>query len=433
MTGVIDIFADDLRWDDWRYMPNLRRLMKRGTYFAALRQPAPMCTPARAALYRGQAGNGPNATGVLSQATPWTTELRQNQLPQWLAAEAVECSILGKFMTPINPPQFSDGWSWMRTTRSPNATSAFGYHLWDGTDTIGPYDEEHQDNYFARVGLDRIVTHAAEHDNWWMHYPSNSPHGPLQPTPRNGGRWAGIRHPLPASALSVDSSMPSWLRARPTPTPAEVSSMRSTHRQRIRECVDLDDWIGMVVAWLDATGMSATTHILVWSDNGNGLLEHRAVLNGKGAPYEWSALTPLLAVGPDWPQDLTVDVPCFGPDVTATIAGIFDAQATIPQDGTDLRLIADDPDGHNDRATFGGLDDQFSSVPNRPACDYITTATHKLVRYHEPDGGWVDTSTDPYELFDLDADPSEMTNLAPTETALRDELEDRLDGLLAGG
>ena len=120
-------------------------------------------------------------------------------------------------------------------------------------------------------------------------------------------------------------------------------------------------------------------------------------------------------------------VACNLQDAAATVVALAEAEPTVELDGTPLGDL--DADADADRAILHyrhGVGEPDVAVPNGPAGDGVTTATRKLWRYR------TDQPDDVYELYALDADPGEVTNLAydPARQAERDELEARLDALL---
>ncbi|MCC5951626.1 MAG: sulfatase-like hydrolase/transferase [Acidimicrobiia bacterium] len=418
--NLLVIFADDMRWDELPYMPNLNRLLEQGTHFSRLRQPTPMCSPARATFLRGQNPTGSNGHGLLSQAT--FGDLQHESLALWLRDADYHNGLLGKYFLPIGADRPAPGWHWWRAALDPEA---YNYRIATNARVIHP--RPHQDDWFLATAQE-FVAEATE--PWFLWYCANSPHTPLHPSPQNTGRHADVDWPYEPQPLA---DHPSWIRRRPEPATQEISDMQDYQRLRLDELADLDDFIGTMVEVLDRQGQLEDTVIMFYSDNGNSLLDHRTRVLGKHMPYDWAMLTPLTVVGGGFPAGVTVDVPCTAPDVTATVTALAGATATVPQHGIDLRDVVADPGAFADRATLGGMGGRLPAAEGRLPCSLVCTSTHKLVRYNPPPGGFADP-TDDFELYDLVDDPLELHNLAhqPEHRPLRDELEQRLDALHNG-
>jgi arylsulfatase A-like enzyme len=145
----------------------------------------------------------------------------------------------------------------------------------------------------------------------------------------------------------------------------------------------------------------------------------------KNQPYDECLRVPLVVRGKGFDTGASILVACNHEDIAAMIVKLAKAKPTVKLDGTPLDTLGPD----KTRAILHyrhGIGDPDVKVPNGPAGDGITTVTHKLFRYR------VDNPDDRYELYDLETDPGEVTNLAydPAFRSERDEMERRLDALL---
>ena len=117
-------------------------------------------------------------------------------------------------------------------------------------------------------------------------------------------------------------------------------------------------------------------------------------------------------------------------DLTATCIDLADAAPDLHLDGVSLAQVVANPTRFDDRQLLydrAGRDGFIYTPPSQwpPAADGIFTRNRKLVRYR--------SSPSIYELYDLDADPNELRNLAdhPEYADDRSTLEAALDRLLA--
>jgi arylsulfatase A-like enzyme len=185
----------------------------------------------------------------------------------------------------------------------------------------------------------------------------------------------------------------------------------------------VDDNVGRLLAYLDASGLAKNTIVIYTSDQGFFLGEHG--LFDKRFMYEESLRVPFLVrwpgvVKPGTHSDamaLNVDfAPTFleaaGLPVPAEMQGrslVPVLRGQVPRDWRTSMYYRyyHDPGDHNTRAHYG-----------------VRTRTHKLIYY------W---KKDQWELFDLVHDPAEMNNLygQPGQEDLTKTLKDELARLKA--
>jgi arylsulfatase A-like enzyme len=164
---------------------------------------------------------------------------------------------------------------------------------------------------------------------------------------------------------------------------------------------------------LAETGELSSTYIVVTSDNGYLLGEHR-IRTGKRLGYEPSARVPLLMRGPGIPSGAVVEQLVGLHDLAPTVlqaTGTYGAQ-THPLDGRSLLpLIGDD-----DVAAKRDL--------------VLEAGQYRGVRTHT---GWkyIEYGTGEKEMYNLDTDPLELQNLVrrPALDAKQAALAQRLDEL----
>lgn len=195
----------------------------------------------------------------------------------------------------------------------------------------------------------------------------------------------------------------------------------------LRLIAAMDESIGRVLDYLDASGLAENTLVVYTSDNGFFLGDHG--LYNKMWMYEESLGLPLLmrlpgAIAPGNVRTELASILDFAPTFLE-LAG-----APVPEDLQGRSLLpllrtqsppADWRDGH-----YYHYYGQFG-VPSH--CG-IRTETHKLIWFYEatdPDEAW--------ELFDLQKDPHERVNLAPEPgsanrlNAMRGKLREQMNAL----
>jgi len=161
-----------------------------------------------------------------------------------------------------------------------------------------------------------------------------------------------------------------------------------------------DSQIGRVTEWLRTSGHEADTVVTVVADHGESLGEH-----GEAAHailiYEATLHVPFMMAGPGVAGSGVVDTPVSTVDVLPTLLGLVGLKAPPAVNGRDLgpalrgdRLA---PEALYAESMFSRLNCRWSSLRALVEGDW------KLIQGTEP------------ELYNLAADPSELSNLAVQE------------------
>jgi arylsulfatase A-like enzyme len=214
---------------------------------------------------------------------------------------------------------------------------------------------------------------------------------------------------------------------------------------------NLDDNIGRLLAFLDATGLAQSTVIVITSDHGDQLGSHG--LGGKCRPFAESVDVPLLV---RWPGRVrpgrSVDVLQTPVDHLPTLCGLAGLNAPATADGIDLSPVILGDEGTSHRGAgreaagraAGGRRNAGTKARDREAVLMANFVSH-WARFESgtllPEWRAVRTRRHTYvknlqgeeTLFDNAADPAQMKNLAGElqGAPLMDEMRARLQELLA--
>ena len=157
-----------------------------------------------------------------------------------------------------------------------------------------------------------------------------------------------------------------------------------------------DDGIGRLLDALDVTGNGDDCVILATSDHGDHLGQHR--MYQKMEMYEPAILVPLLIHAPGRGPS-TCDTPVSQLDLMPTLLDLLGIDVPPDLDGITLAVSIGSDTPPPDRPIFA----QYTGNPTRG--DIRRAAVTRRWKYiHDP--------TDVPELYDLEADPLEMANLA---------------------
>ncbi len=388
--------------------PHLDALAARGTVFENAYTPSPMCVPTRASLACGdhvhKIGHWDSATPYDGKARSWMRQLRE---------QGVDVTSIGKlhfrsgeddngFTEEIIPMHVVGGVGWtvgLLRENAPDYTSAA-----ELAEDVGAGHSSYTD-------YDLAITGAAE--NWldaqkgrekpWAAFVSLvSPHYPLT-APQE---FYDMYDPA-----AID--LPVGYGEREQPEHTELKNIvdffsydRHFDEQKMRQAKVayygltsfMDDCVGRVLVALKESGQADDTVVVYISDHGDMMGDQGFWT--KQVMYEASVGVPMIAAGPGIPAGRRVKTGTTLLDIAATavdVTGVVpDVQSTaLP--GISLVDIANSPD-NPDRTIFSEYHDGGSTTGT-----FMVRWGHwKFVYYvgHGP------------QLFDLTADPHELTNLA---------------------
>ena len=162
-------------------------------------------------------------------------------------------------------------------------------------------------------------------------------------------------------------------------------------------CSFLDANVGKILSSLESTGLMHNTRVVFVSDHGDNL--GARALWGKSTMYEESAGVPMLVSGPDLAPGRQVSTPVSHVDLLPSIlqaVGAHDDEASSRPGASffDLAQRADEPP----RCVFS----EYHAAGGVSAAYMLRRGRYKYIHYvgFEP------------ELFDLEADPEEVCDLA---------------------
>ncbi len=254
------------------------------------------------------------------------------------------------------------------------------------------------------------VAYTSPHDGG----PNPSPQPPFDcaNAPKPAARYAtGFDNeplPTPPSLNEADVSDKPASIARLAPlNAAALEQVTRRYRCTLESLLAVDDGVGRIVAALRSSGELANTYLIFTSDNGLFFGEHR-IPSGKVHHYEEGSRVPLLIRGPGIDPGTKIATPVINADIAPTILAAAGVEPQLEQDGISLLPLL-----------HGGPERRRRELLLETR-DYAGIRFRRWV-YVEPDRG------EP-ELYDLDADPYELHNLAadPARQRLVRRLSSRL-------
>lgn len=450
--NVVVIVVDDLRWDEfgaaghpYLQTPAIDRLAAEGVWFTNAFHAVSLCSPNRATLLTGQYAS---RHGIIDNLARDLASHHLRTFPQALQARGYETAFVGKWHMGNDPtprPGF-DYWAALPgqgRTVDPELFEDGRLHVVPGyvTDVLTDRAVAFLQRKHERPFLLYLAHKAIHPDARQLNDGSIDRAHPSVyiPAPRHRGRYEGetlARRPNagpPPGDLEGKPALRRALATRDAPENARAygaeldrGTSEETIRRRAEMLLAVDEGLGRILEVLSATGQLDHTMIVFTSDNGYFFGEHGLSIERR-MPYEESIRNalliryPPLASGGSRVPQLVSSV-----DLAPTVLDVAGAPADAQIQGRSLvPLLRGDARGWRDAALVEFYTNE-QPMPWLLDMDYraVRTARHKYIQWTQ--------HPDEDELYDLEADPYEITNLArdPAAAALRRQLREQLGRLV---
>lgn len=369
-----------------------RQLREPGVLFTHAYVPTSLCCPSRASILTGLFAH---SHGVYTNVGGWATfqqnGMEERALPLVLDAAGYRTGLVGKYLNQHEAGDTPPGW---------DVFTEVGGGYWVG--------EEYATDFLRDRALEFIRSTRPE-EPLFLYFGPYAPHAGSRPAPRHEGTWMDALDRRPPALTEAMDDKPPWLQGlRATP----LKRYNHVLARRAETMMAVDEAVGAIVGELDAAGRLADTLIVLTSDNGVLLGEHR-VYGRKNLPYREATQVPMLArFDGRLPPGRTDARLVLNVDIATTVASA--AGVTMQTEGIDL-LGQQARRGFPLEATTSSWARAGVTVP--AFCGY-RTSRYVYVRY---DGGYE-------ELYDHRRDPDELENAA----ARRPRLAARLRALARG-
>jgi choline-sulfatase len=396
---------------DWLHAPNLKALSARSVRFANAYTASPLCAPARAAFMSGQL---PSRTGVYDNAAEFRSDIPT--FAHHLRRAGYRTALSGKmhFVGPDQMHGFEErlttdiypaDFGWTPDYRRPGERIDWWYHNMGSVTGAGVAEITNQLEYDDEVAFhatQKVYDYARAGDTrpWMMTVSFTHPHDPYVARRKYWDLYEDCAHLMPqVPTLPFEDQDPHSRRILNasdwhsyTLTEDMVARSRRAYFANISY---VDDKIGQVLAALEATRQEAV--IVFVSDHGDMLGERG--LWFKMTFFEGSARVPLMICAPGLTPGV-IGHPVSTLDVMPTLcdlAGVALDDIRPWTDGTSLLPLATGQGGRR-------------AVPMEYAAEASESPMAGLRK-----GRWklILCPLDPDLLFDLEADPRELHNLAP--------------------
>ncbi|TCQ18754.1 choline-sulfatase [Rhizobium sp. PP-CC-3G-465] len=411
---------------EWLHAPHLKALAARSARFANNYTSSPLCAPARASFMAGQL---PSRTGVYDNAAEYVSSIptfaHHLRRAGYYTALSGKMHFVGpdqlhgfeeRLTTDIYPADFG----WTPDYRKPGERIDWWYHNLGSVTGAGVAEITNQMEYDDEVAFlaEQKIYHLARDIGtagrrpWCLTASFTHPHDPYVARRQFWDLYDDCAHLLPEVGM-LETQDPHSERliaacdyASFTVTETDVRRSRQAYFANISY---VDEKVGRLVDTLERTRQLDDTLILFCSDHGDMLGERG--LWFKMNFFEGSARVPLMIAGPGVTPGLH-EAPVSNLDVTPTLCDLA---------GISMDEIMPWTDGESLLPVINGAE-RVSPVLMEYAAE---GSIAPLVAIREGKWKYVHCADDPDQLFDLEADPLELNNLAlsPPTTAIAATLE----------
>ena len=397
---------------DWLHAPNLKALAARSARFRNCYTASPLCAPGRASFMSGQL---PSVTGVYDNAAEFPSDLPT--YAHHLRRAGYQTCLSGK-MHFVGPDQlhgfeerlttdiYPADFGWTPDYRKPGERIDWWYHNMGSVTGAGVAEITNQMEYDDEVAYHatrKIYDLGRGHDDrpWCLTASFTHPHDPYVARKKYWDLYEDCEHLMPeVGMIPYEEQDPhsqrifdanDWRSFNIT-----EEDIRRSRRAYFANISYLDDKIGEILEALRGTRQEDNTAILFVSDHGDMLGERG--LWFKMNFYEGSSRVPMMLAAPGIPAGLVSD-PVSNIDVCPTLCDLA---------GISMEEVAPWTEGETVLPFAKGSPRE---TPVR--MEYAAEASYApLVSLRQGRWKFNRCTLDPDQLFDLEADPHELTNLA---------------------
>jgi arylsulfatase A-like enzyme len=413
--NIVMILTDDQRYDELAHMPVVQsQLVDKGRQLMRYFVVNPLCCPSRAdqftGLYSHSTGMYFNGDNGLGGGFPGFHDRSTEAV--WLQRAGYRTGLFGKYLNHYDAGGYvPPGWSIWRALMGANSE----YYDYDvsANGVVQHYGSAPQDyatDVFGSMATD-FVRSTPDGKPLFLYYAPPAPHGPTTPPPRYMHALTDLHLPRYPNFDEGDvTDKPAWVRSIPELPRWKIANQQQLRVRTAETLLAVDDALARIIRALAETGRLHDTLFVFTSDNGLSHGEHR--LTYKLNPYEESIRVPMVI---RWDGQVPAGTSSMhlatNIDLAPTFAAVAGATHPTVEGVSLLPLIVDDRVVRNSflvEHRYG----RFAEDP--PTYCEIRTVGWKLIRY----------ATGEVEMYDMRADPYELTNVAssPEFAVTRNEL-----------
>ncbi|MEM1061493.1 MAG: sulfatase [Planctomycetota bacterium] len=428
--NVVFILTDDHRYDvmgcaghPFVETPNLDRIANEGVYFEDGVVTTALCSPSRASILTGLYTH---KHGVVDNGTPEPEGTRF--FAETLDNAGYDTAFIGKWHMGNQgdgPRPGFDRWVSFKGQGVYYPRPNFRLNVDGERVPLEGYITDELTDY----AVDWLDGREPGETPFFLYLSHKAVHSDFQPSPRHRGRYADVELSLPTGTETLSGeNVPRWVRDQRNSWHGidfpyhSTKTLESLYRSYCESVLAVDDSVGRVMDKLEEMGVLDETLIVYMGDN--GFLFGEKGLIDKRVAYEPSLRVPMLARCPELFEGGTrVDRVVANIDMAPTILDVAGLEPEWDMDGRSfVKLAQGGDDGWRDEFLYVYYWEW--SFPQTPTQFALREDRYKFITYY---GLW-----DVEELYDLEVDPGETTNLiavpehARRVTRMRKQVYDKL-------
>jgi choline-sulfatase len=391
--------------------PNIDRLAGEGVTFSSTYSNSPLCAPARFAMMSGQLNS---KIGAYDNASEFASSIPT--FAHHLRAGGYQTSLVGK-MHFVGPDQlhgyeerlttdiYPADFGWTPNWGDPDGRFDWWFHNMDSVVHAGVADVSNQLDYDDEVGFTAVrklrdLARTFDDRPWMMTASFTHPHDPYVARQEFWDLYDHDAVPMPTVRKIADDDLDPHSRRLRHVIGADVTDLsdeqiRAARHAYLANVSYVDAHIGSLLDVLDVHGMADDTVVIFTADHGDMLGERG--LWYKMTYFENGCRIPMVIRTPEGTGAGTTNATHASLlDVAPTLLDLAGVDIPTEMDGDSLIPLLDGPT-NTGRSVVGEYLGEGAVAP----IFMIRRERWKFV-WSRPDGG---------QLFDLESDPSELTNL----------------------
>ncbi len=402
--NIVIVLTDDQRADATDHMETVHdRLARYGVTFENAFVSNSLCCPSRTTLLTGRYSHG---TGVWSNRRPfggWATFRKlgaeRRTIAVALRAAGYRTSFVGKYLNGYVGKTIPPGWDEWRSFSY--GWGYFGYtlNLNGKLMRYGRSPKDYSTDVLARLASDFIRRSATSSRPFLLFFAPAAPHSPATPAPRHAHIHLGLE-PFWSPSFGEDiSDKPRYMQRSPQDFTQSGQDFRV---HQYRSLLAVDEAVDRLLNALRDTGKLHNTVVVFTSDNGVEWGEHGFPAARKSVPHEASIRVPLVVRYDPLTRSRRTDRHLVtNLDIAPTLASL--AGIRFGAQGLSLAPLLKGRPNAAWRKQFlvenMGGETAAAGIPT-----YCGVRTERFL--------YALYATGEHELYDLDADPYQLANLA---------------------
>lgn len=427
---------------EWVKTPNIDALAQSGMRFTHA-YVGTWCMPSRATLLTGHHQFGVESMRMVGEYPG--SEYDPEKCPFWpsvFRAHGYQTAHIGKWHTGVDTG-FGRDWDyqavWNRPRHVDNAGNYYEKQLIEINGGKAQMVDGYSTDNYTNWAVDYIQGKHRDADKpWYLWVCYGAVHGPFTPAERHLKEYADVKVSTPADIYPPRPGKPAYMQkinhwvkgenGEPVLKGAEMLTVKSQPgihgdtlsawvRQYHQGVLAIDEGVGKIMAALKESGQLENTLVVFTSDQGFGWGQHG--FQHKLAPYDATIRSPLIISMPETiPAGSVCKSPVGGVDLVPTFFHFAGIELPWKMHGHDLSPLLKDPRADWPHPvllsltarSFGSdtaevpTDPEERDIAGIPWWVFLMDGRYKYIRTLVAD--------EIEELYDLQNDPEELTNLA---------------------